>query len=93
MSWIDIDEKLPDNTKEVLCTDGKLIFIATFTKGWEIEVEDDEPEPGQYDMDEKDELLYLKAGWYEEEEQYRAMYDYNWFKRKVTHWQPLPERP
>jgi len=93
MEWINVNDRLPDDNKSALCTDGKSIFIALFTRGWEIEVEDDDPMPGQYDEDRVDEILYLKTGWYEEEEQSCATYDYNYFKRTVTHWQPIPERP
>jgi hypothetical protein len=82
MSWISKQTELPDDNKEVLCTDGKLIFLAFFTRGWEIEVKDEDHEPGQYDEDPIYGNLYLRRGWYEDSEQV-----------KVTHWQPLPEKP
>ena len=46
MNWIDVNDKLPDQLKEVLCTNGYLFFIGYYvTTGWHREKDDGACEP------------------------------------------------
>lgn len=89
--WISVEERLPENKKSVLIICGKIQCVGFYTKGFEVIVEDEDGE-GDYDSDESKDGLYLKPGWYEEQEQEQArdVYDYISFSRNPTHWMPLP---
>lgn len=98
MEWISINEKLPSESKDVLCLT-KLLngkrkqFVGNYTKGHEIEFWEDDYD-GEYDpIEEQYGKLFLKPGWYELEETPGGNYDEVWMKREVTHWMPLPEPP
>lgn len=34
MNWISVKNKLPDAEKEVLCTDGEIMVVTSFTGRW-----------------------------------------------------------
>lgn len=94
MEWISCKDRLPDNPKHVLCAcERGPMFVGQYTKGHELEFEDDYYQ-GEYDeVEDRDGMLYLKPGWYESEEQRDGEHDCNWMSRLVTHWMPLPEPP
>jgi len=93
--WISVEERLPDD-ENVLCFElPKHIFNGFYTVGDKVEYDD----YGTYGLSEsltekelEDEVRYLPKGWYEECES-RGECDTEFFKRKVTHWQPLPQPP
>jgi hypothetical protein len=93
---INVKDRLPETSKPVLCLWGKNAqCIAFYTKGHEIEFDDDDFGDSR-ELDPEEErrgCLLLKAGWYEECEQVRSMYDHHFISRDVTQWQPLPEPP
>jgi hypothetical protein len=95
-NWIEIksEEYLPSNPKPVICYGEKSgIFIASYVRYLEVEVDSEESDNDGYDMDHTRERVCLKPGWYELEEQGNDVYDEAWFTRIVTHWQPLPKKP
>lgn len=92
--WISVKERLPETNKLVWCLEPPNHQLSgVYTKGHEIEYEDDN-EDREYDSEEERRgSLLLKAGWYEEVEQVQSAYDFHWITRNVTHWMPLPEPP
>lgn len=94
MEWISVTHRLPDNSKPVWCFEQpNHQFSGVYTKGHEIEYEDDN-EDREFDPEEaRRGSLLLKTGWYEEVEQIRSEYDFYWVVRNVTHWMPLAEPP
>lgn len=92
--WISVEDRLPENSKPVWCLALRNHqFSGVFTKGHEIEYEDDNYDGPLDPEEERRGVLLLKKGWYEEVEQVSSMYDYHWIVRAVTHWRPLPEPP
>lgn len=97
-TWLEIksDEDLPPNNGRVLCYEKKRgRFIAQYCRYLEQEFDDsyDDFSKEDVDLDHINERTCLKPGWYELEEQDNGHSDEVWMKRKVTHWQPLPEKP
>lgn len=89
MNWIDVSaDTLPTDHKiDYLCTDGVTHFFACYTKGHQIEAEDEDDE-GDYDQYEEDHgTTFLKEGWWElvgyDERQY-------WHAKQVIKFMPLP---
>lgn len=92
--WIDVNERLPENTKPVLGLYGNIPCVIQYTKGHEIEFEDYSDEDHPYDeFEEKHGSLFLKAGWYEQSEQRQSDYEYIYIPRVITYWMPLPVPP
>ena len=90
--WISVEERLPENPKEVLgyC---KGTIVCFYTKGHEVEYEDEDFE-GEYDeYEDAKGALFLKAGWYQHCEQKSGDYDYLFIKREITHWREKPQPP
>lgn len=94
--WIHSDIK-PENKNQILGlyhTGGTIMIyaIVVYTKGFEIDIEDFDGDR-DYDYDEKTDIQYLKAGWYEYLEQDGVQYDYMYVERPVVYWQELPTPP
>lgn len=92
--WISVKDRLPENTK------GIIMFpsweIGFYTESFKTVVdtsEDDDDNNDNYDHDPNKGESYLKAGFYVELEQGQSVYDFMFFQRSPTHWQPLPSPP
>ena len=94
MEWISCKERLPEKPEFVLgFGPHNAQYVCQYTNGHELEYWDEDYE-GPYDeIEDKNGTLYLKAGWYELEEQAQSSFDEYWIKREITHWMPLPEPP
>jgi hypothetical protein len=92
--WISVKERLPDSYKPVWCFEyPNHQFSGIYTKGHEIEYENDDEDREFDEEEERRGSLLLKTGWYEEVEQVQAMHDFHWITRNVTHWKPLATPP
>lgn len=96
--WIPVSEKLPEKNcpygGQVLATGGKGYMVCIYTTGRQIDVElENDEDENDYDMDEQQGTIYLKAGWYEYAEQSGSNYEAIWCDRQITHWMPLPALP
>jgi hypothetical protein len=89
--WIPVTDNLPDKPfPAVLATDGKTYFICNYTRGGQIDVDLDDDDPEEFNCEEINQQIFLKAGWYELVEQLSSVYDYVWMKRDIIAWLPLP---
>lgn len=101
--WISVGDRLPEKPKNKqyqlvqfghFTDKGNFVqFIGFYAEPHSVEYGDDDYD-GDYDeVEERNGTLYLKPGWYEEEEQASGSYDYCFIPRICTHWKPLPQPP
>ena len=97
-NWISVNDKLPENQKEVLAyyKNGfgkKRIVKAMFVEKFKINAddffEDYEPEWGDYS--DEDDIYYVKSGWYECADNFE--YGAVLIDEEVLMWTELPELP
>lgn len=97
--WVSVDERLPEiidgKLKPILCNDGKITHKAYYfpSKSKIIEFEDlDDFDINNYpEMEEINENLYLKEGFYVKQYD-KDDYEY-WTEIKAEKWIPLPQPP
>lgn len=98
MSWINVKDKLPENSRKVLAVfstenGNQFRICAHFTREGESEVYDfDEHDSYAYYDEEKDKYFYHE-GWYENIENWGDFSSIYVCEGEVTHLMDLPESP